>query len=139
LTVERQNATGYKIANPYLPGTQRVSTSVEVYGQANGGDKQRSYGAEYNQRNIDKPYENRIPNGNAKHYQTEGNYSLVNKVQTHHYSNMAVRPSIPQIQMMGEQTKNVMTYQNLGDSYNQSDLLKAFKSNPYTQPLGSIA
>jgi len=139
LTVERQDATGYKVANPYLPGTQRVSTSREAFGQANGGDKQRSYGAEYNQRNIDKPYDNRIPNGNAKHYQTEGNYSLVNKVQTNHYSNLGVRPSIPQIQMFGEQTKNVATYENLGESYNHSDLLKAFKSNPYTQPLGSVA
>jgi hypothetical protein len=127
------------VANPYLPATQRPSTHREVFGQANGGDKQRSYSAEYNQRNIDKPYENRIPNGNAKHYQTEGNYSLVNKVQTQQYSNLGVRPSIPQIQMYGEQTKNVATYENLGESYNHSDLLKAFKSNPYTQPLSSVA
>jgi hypothetical protein len=139
LTVERQDGSGYKVANPYLPATQRPSTNREVFGQANGGDKQRSYGAEYNQRNIDKPYENRIPNGNAKHYQTEGNYSLVNKVQTQQYSNLAVRPSIPQVQMYGEQTKNVATYENIAESYNHSDLLKAFKSNPYTQPLGSVA
>ena len=139
LSVERQNATGYKIANPYLPATQRPSTNMEVYGQANGGDKQRSYGAEYNQRNIQKPIDNRIPNGNAKHYQTEGNYQMVNKERTQNYANVDVRPSIPQIQFVGEQTKNVATYANINDTYNHSDLLKAFKSNPYTQPLGSVA
>ncbi len=139
LSVERQNATGYQVANPYLPETQRPSTNAEIYGQANGMDKSRSYGAEYNQRNIQKPYENRIPNGNSKEYHTDLNYKVVNKEQCHDYASIAVKPGVPHVQFMGEQTKNVCTYENINENYHHEDLLKAFKANPYTQPIGSFA
>jgi len=139
LSMERQTATGYRVANPHLPETQRPSTSVESYGVAGGEDKHRSYGAEYNQRNIQKPYENRTANGNAKHYHTDTNFKPVNKEQSIQYQNVAVRAGTPQVQMMGQQTKNVNHYENRNDTYNNSDLLKAFKSNPYTQPIGSVA
>jgi hypothetical protein len=139
LSVERQNGTGYMVANPYLPETQRPSTNAEIYGQANGMDKQRLYGAEYNQRNILKPYENRIPNGNDKKYNTDLNFKVVDKEQFNTYQNVAMKPTTPQVHFMGQQTKNVTHYENCNDNYNNADLLKAFKSNPYTQPLGSVA
>jgi hypothetical protein len=139
LSFERQQGTGYQVANPYLPETQRPSTSTEIYGHANGTDKFRSYGAEYNQRNIQKPYENRIPNGNAKEFQRERNFKTVDREQSYSYQTVGARPGMPQVQFMGEQTKNVTTYQNIQEDYNNADLLKAFKSNPYTQPLGSFA
>ena len=127
------------MANPHLPETQRPSTSVESYGVAGGEDKHRSYGAEYNQRNIQKPYENRMANGNAKNYHTDTNFKPVNKEQSIQYQNVAVRAGTPQVQMMGQQTKNINHYENRNETYNNSDLLKAFKSNPYTQPIGSVA
>jgi hypothetical protein len=139
LSMERQSATGYMVANPHLPDTQRPSTNVESYGTANGIDKQRSYGAEYNQRNIQKPYENRIPNGNDKKYQSESNFKVVNKEQSVQYQNVAMKTGTPQVHMMGQQTKNVNHYENRNESYHNEDLLKAFKSNPYTQPIGSVA
>jgi hypothetical protein len=139
LSVERQNATGYQVANPYLHETQRPSTNMEIFGQANGVDKQRSYGAEYNQRNFQKPYENRTPNGNGREYHTDLNYKVVNKEQVHDYATIAVKPGVPHVQFMGEQTKNVCSYENINENYHNEDLLKAFKSNPYTQPLGSFA
>jgi len=139
LTVERQNATGYQVANPYLPDTQRPSTNMEIYGQANGVDKQRSYGAEYNQRNIHKPYENRIPNGNRKEYHTDLNYKVVNKEQSNDYTALTSAPMGSHMQFIGEQTKQSTSYPNINETYRNEDLLKAFKSNPYTQPLGSFA
>ena len=139
LSMERQTATGYQVASPHLPATQRPSTSVESYGVANGGDKQRSYGAEYNQRNIQKPYENRTANGNAKLYHTDTNFRSVDKEQSVQYQQVAMRTGTPQVHMMGQQTKNVNHYENRNDTYNNEDLLKAFKSNPYTQPIGSVA
>ena len=139
LSMERQTATGYQVARPHLPDTQRPTTSVESYGIANGEDKQRSYGAEYNQRNIQKPYENRIANGNAKKYHTETNFRPVNKEQSIQYQNVEIRTGTPQVHMMGQQTKHVNHYENCNDDYNNADLLKAFKSNPYTQPIGSVA
>jgi len=135
LSFERQQGTGYQVANPYLPATQRPSTSTEIYGQANGTDKFRSYGAEYNQRNVQKPYENRIPNGNAKEFQTDRNFKTVDREQHHTYQNIGTRGGVPQVQFMGEQTKNVTAYENIQESYNSSDLLKAFKSNPYAQSI----
>jgi hypothetical protein len=139
LSFERQQGTGYQVANPYLPATQRPSTSVEVYGHANGTDKFRSYGAEYNQRNVQKPFENRIPNGNSKEFQRERNFKTVDREQVQTYQNLGGRSGAPQVQFMGEQTKNVTAYENINESYNNADLLKAFKSNPYTQPLTSFA
>ena len=139
LSMERQTATGYQVARPHLPDTQRPTTSVESYGIANGEDKQRSYGAEYNQRNIQKPYENRIANGNDKQYHTKTNFRSVDKEQSIQYQNVAIRTGTPQVHMMGQQTKHVNHYENCNEDYNNSDLLKAFKSNPYTQPIGSVA
>lgn len=139
LSFERQQGTGYQVANPYLPETQRPSTSVEIYGQANGTEKFRSYGAEYNQRNIQKPYENRTPNGNAKQFQTDRNYRTVDREQSQNYTSISMKPGVPDVQFMGQQTKNVFQYENINETYNHADLLKAFKSNPYTQPLGSVA
>jgi hypothetical protein len=139
LSFERQQGTGYQVANPYLPATQRPSTSAEVYGQMNGTDKFRSYGAEYNQRNIQKPYENRIPNGNAKEFQRDRNFKTVDREKSQTYQNITARPLAPQVQFMGEQTKQVSAYENIQESYNNTDLLRAFKSNPYTQPLNSFA
>jgi len=139
LSMERQNATGYLVANPYLPETQRPSTNSENYGQASGLEGPRSYGAEYNQRNILKPYENRIPNGNDKQFQSNRNFKVVDREQFNTYQNVAMKPTTPQVHFMGQQTKNVTHYENCNEDYNNAELLKAFKSNPYTQPLGSVA
>lgn len=140
LTMERQQSTGYLTSNPYLEDTQRQTTSNEVYGNAIGMAKTKSYSAEYNQRNIQKPIENRIPNGNAKKYNTESNYSLNKKEQTNDYIPYATRVSqVPDNRMLGETTCIPSQYYNVNDDYRSADLLKAFKSNPYTQPLHSVA
>jgi hypothetical protein len=143
LTVERQQGTGYLSANPYLEKTQRESTNNEIYGNANGiiGSKTRSYNAEYNQRNIQKPIENRIPNGNAKEYNTNTNYCLNKQERTNDYVpfGSGLAPNIMDRRMLGENTSNPSQYQNINDDYRSADLLKAFKANPYTQPLHSVA
>ena len=141
LSVERQQGTGYLSANPYLEKTQRESTNNEIYGNATGDNKTRSYQAEYNQRNIQKPIDNRIPNGNSKHYHTETNYSLNKQERTNDYVPFGngLAPNIMDRRMLGESTSNPSQYQNINDDYRSADLLKAFKSNPYTQPLHSVA
>lgn len=145
LTMERQQSTGYLTSNPYLEDTQRQTTNNEIYGNATGmaaiGSKTKSYNAEYNQRNIQKPIENRIPNGNAKHYNTENNYSINKKEQTNEYIPYASArmTHVPENRMLGENTCVPSQYYNINDDYRSADLLKAFKSNPYTQPLHSVA
>jgi hypothetical protein len=141
LTMERQQSTGYLTSNPYLEDTQRQTTSNEVYGNAIGMAKAKSYSAEYNQRNIQKPIENRIPNGNAKQYNTQNNYTLNKKEQSNDYVPFATArmPQVPDNRLLGENTSTPSQYYNINDDYRSADLLKAFKSNPYTQPLHSVA
>jgi len=141
LTMERQQGTGYLSANPYLENTQRQTTNHEIYGNAGGESKTRSYIAEYNQRNIQKPIENRIPNGNAKQQQTQQNYTLNKQERTNEYIPFGngLAPNIMDRRMLGESTSNPSQYQNINNDYRSADLLKAFKSNPYTQPLHSVA
>jgi hypothetical protein len=141
LTVERQQGTGYLSANPYLVKTQRQSTNNEIYGNAGGESKTRSYQAEYNQRNIQKPIENRIPNGNGKQQQSHQNYTLNKQEKANDYIpfGTGLAPNIMDRRMLGESTSNPSQYQNINQDYRSADLLKAFKSNPYTQPLHSVA
>jgi len=141
LTMERQQGTGYLSANPYLENTQRQTTNNEIYGNAGGESKTRSYIAEYNQRNIQKPIENRIPNGNAKQHQANSNYTLNKQERANDYIpfGTGLAPNIMDRRMLGESTSNPSQYQNINNDYRSADLLKAFKSNPYTQPLHSVA
>ena len=141
LTMERQQSTGYLTSNPYLEDTQRQSTNNEIYGNANGMSKSKSYNAEYNQRNIQKPIDNRIALGNAKHYNSESNYTMNKKEQTNdHVPFASARMShVPDNRLLGESTSIPSQYYNINDDYRSADLLKAFKSNPYTQPLHSVA
>ena len=141
LSMERQQGTGYLSANPYLEKTQRQSTNNEIYGNAGGESKTRSYNAEYNQRNIQKPIENRIPNGNAKQQQTQQNFTLNKQERVNEYVPFGngLAPNIMDRRMLGECTSNPSQYQNINEDYRSADLLKAFKANPYTQPLHSAA
>jgi len=144
LTVERQQSTGYLTANPYLETTQRQTTNNEIYGNANGvaaiGSKLKSYDAEYNQRYFQKPIENRIANGNSKNYHTHTNYKINKKESCNEYIPFGTghAPNITDRRMIGESTSMPSQYQNINDDYRSDDLLKAFKSNPYTQPLNCV-
>ena len=48
-------------------------------------------------------------------------------------------PTVPQINHLGNNTTQKQEYKNINDEYLQADLLKAFKQNPYTKPIGSVA
>jgi hypothetical protein len=140
LQVNRFNdPTGYLTANPYLVGTQRESTTYSNLGNAKGLANTRSYQAEYNQRSYEKPSENRIASGNTNVF---NNVMNVNNSKTE-ISNERVQPvyipTVPQINHLGNNTTQKQEYKNINDEYLQADLLKAFKQNPYTKPIGSVA
>ena len=138
LNVERQEGTGYQVANPYLDATQRQSTQGEVFGQANGKAKNKSYDAEYNQRNIVRDVTNRFPLGNAKQLNVETNYTSSNRVVENDYRQMGRAASVPDTRFLGVSTSEPQQYR-IANQDPTFDLLKAFKSNPYTQPIGSVA
>jgi hypothetical protein len=138
LNTERQQGTGYQVANPYLEATQRQSTQGEVFGQAKGKEKNKSYDAEYNQRNTVRDVSNRFPLGNAKQMNADTNYTIPNRVVENNYRQMGRAASVPDTRFLGVSTSEPQQYR-IANQDPTFDLLKAFKSNPYTQPIGSVA
>jgi len=142
LQMNRQTSDGYITANPYLIGTQRESTSQTNVGIAKGLSGGKSYQAEYNQRSFEKPFENRMNMGNTNVYNNVMNVNISKQDQcmdNRPVSAVPYIPSIPQINQLGENTTRKQDYKNNADEYLQADLLKAFKANPYTKSLNSVA
>ena len=140
LQVNRSNdPTGYLTANPYLIGTQRESTTYSNIGNAKGLQNTRSYQAEYNQQSFERPSENRIASGNTNVFNNVMNVNITKEEQCSNRSQGVYIPTVPQINHLGSETTLKQEYKNINDDYLQADLLKAFKQNPYTKPIGSVA
>ena len=139
LQVNRQTSDGYITANPYLIGTQRESTSQTNIGVATGLSGGKSYQAEYNQRSFEKPSENRMNMGNTNMFNNIMNVNITKTEQCNDRRTNSYIPSIPQMNQLGENTTRKQDYKNNADEYLQADLLKAFKANPYTKSLNSVA
>jgi len=134
LNVQGQSSNIYIHSNPYMNHTQRQSTSHSIMGGANGSAQFKSYDAEYNQRNIQKPYENRTANGNMKLYNGDINASINGHEQCNTRTNALYVPKSDSI--MGEMTKQNQSYELPAMD---NSILKAFKENPYTHSLSSVA
>ena len=134
------DSTGYLTANPYLPGTQPLHE--EVYGNLHGMNQNKSYDAEYNQRSYEKiGIYNYQRTGNSKTFNNQVNCRVVDKENNTTYSPLScsVNTLTPHTSFFGESTIGVTQYDNMNTNYNSPDLLNAFKSNPYVQPLNSVA
>ena len=129
-------STSYINSNPYMSNTQRQSTSHSVMGGASGMSHYKSYDAEYNQRNIQKPYENRMATGNMSLYNGTINASINGHEQCNVRTNALYAPSNDTPHILGEITKQNQKYElpTIDNS-----ILKAFKENPYTHSLSSVA
>ena len=121
-----------------MNNTQRQSTSHSVMGGASGMSHYKSYDAEYNQRNIQKPYENRMATGNMSLYNGNINASINGHEQCNVRTNALYAPSndTPNTNVLGQFTKQNQKYElpTIDNS-----ILKAFKENPYTHSLSSVA
>jgi len=139
MQVNRQNSDGYMTSNPYLIGQQRETTESSYMGNAGGLSGTRSYNAEYNQREFGKPIDNRTPIGNTNVYNNNMNVNLKASEPSNTWTPIKYKPTAPNIQQYGMNTTSPQEYRNINDDYMQADLLKAFKQNPYTKPIGSVA
>ena len=140
LQVNRLNAgDGYITSNPYLMGTQRDSTSQSNVGIARGLPETRSYQAEYNQRGFERPSENRMAMGNTNQFNNVMNVNITKSEQCNDRTQNIYIPTFPNTSQLGTNTTQKQEYKNLTDDYLQADMLKAFKQNPYTKPIGSVA
>jgi hypothetical protein len=142
LNVNRnQKSDGYMVANPYLPETQKAGLHHEVIGNARGMNSNKSYEAEYNQRSYEKAVvTDYSPNGGTSLFNNQTNYNLNERNVVNNYMPLSVIPSSsPNATHLGMNTAEPQSYKNIAQDYFSPDLLQAFKSNPYTKPIGSIA
>ena len=139
MQVNRQNSDGYMTANPYLIGQQRTTTDAGYVGNAAGLAGTKSYNAEYNQREFGKPIDNRTPVGNRNMFNNSINVNITGSEQCNDRQPTVYKPSISTFQQIGMNTTSPQEYRNMNDDYLQADMLKAFKQNPYTKPIGSVA
>ena len=139
MQVNRQSSDGYMTANPYVSGQQRETTESSYMGNAGGLSGTRSYNAEYNQREFGKPIANRMPTGNTNVFNNSMNVTMKQSDPVNNWTPVQYKPTAHTIQQMGMNTTMPHEYRNVNDDYLQADMLKAFKENPYTKPIGSVA
>lgn len=143
LNIERQSqdSKGYITSNPYLGHTQRESTNNSQIGIATSIlPMGKSYDAEYNQRSFEKPLIGRTPIGNMNMFNSEMNATITGREVACDRASPVYIPNVaPHAGQLGMNTVLPQQYTNMNDQYNHPDLLKAFKSNPYAQPLNSVA
>lgn len=142
LNVQKQDDSAYMTTRPVLLSTQRSSTNQSQMGPAssNGAKGNKNYSAEYNQTNANKLYASDVMStgnmslfNNKVNMRTHNNESCNNR-QTPFYNPGAESIQNP-IEKMGECTSMPQNY--IVEDNNKEELLKAFKSNPYTHSLNS--
>jgi hypothetical protein len=143
LNVQNQDATGYISANPYLIGTQRQSMNQDEMGPAGGVHQQfsKSYESVYNQRNNEnRVHAKRTNTGNMSLFNNQTNASITGHEACNTRTNALYIPQQNTLDIpIAAETSQPQQYKNIQEDYNSPDMLNAFKSNPYTQPLGAVA
>ena len=128
--------------------TQRTSTSSHYYAPAGGatnGFGSQNYDYVYNQRNnVNKDTTNRLNHGNAKNFNNYENINIKTNECDRNNNRMWVPTDAPKIPQSSNYYGNLNTMPQQYDenTINQRmapDILTAFKNNPYTQSLSSIA
>tara|TARA_Y100000389_G_scaffold171016_1_gene178417 strand:- start:710 stop:2524 length:1815 start_codon:yes stop_codon:yes gene_type:complete len=147
LNYERQS-TLYANNNHQSSHTQRTTTSKEFYAPAGGatnGFGAKNYDNVYNQRNnVNKDTTNRLNHGNAKNFNNYENISVKTNETDRNNNRMWVPTNAPKIPHSSNYYGNLNTVPQQYDQNNinermNPDILTAFKNNPYTQSLSSIA
>ena len=129
---------GYTVANVLLPTSKRAETSMSYIGAAGGMlPKPTSYEAVQNI-SEDRTAHGFIPGGNISLY--EGSINQTTTAMRQHPNNMGVAPSTlyslpPTVQR--QETRSVQAYTEM--PRNSPDILDAFRTNPYTHSLSSVA
>lgn len=141
LNVQKQDDSAYMTTRPVLVSTQRSSTNQSQMGPASSDIKgNKNYSAEYNQDNVNKLYASDVKSGgnmslfNSNINMRDHNIESCNNRQTPFYNPGAESLQNP-IEKMGECTSLPQNYAVIDN--NKDDLLKAFKTNPYTHSLNS--
>jgi hypothetical protein len=146
--MENQGDGGYKTATPNVVPTNRNDTSIYYSGVMGGSGLNEgvtTYDASYNQTNNDMKEAttyNRIPQGNAQTFNhLSSDHNIVKKESDRTNNRMWVPTTNPTSIPPSRETAGFtnITYDNTEDNRMEPDLLQAFKENPYTHSLNSVA
>ena len=146
LNVQTQNnsGNGYLVSNPELLGNQRDTTSINYTG--NGGISNmgfKSNEAVNNQRNNNnKTYELRPNQGGTQMFNQQMNVCYSKNECDRNNNRMWVPTDAPKNynNILSNNSRGLQTYdEQLNNDRINPDLLSAFKNNPYTQSLHSVA
>lgn len=147
VNVERQtyNGDAYRVTQCQPSENQRDSTNQEyIGGRSAQGTGLRPYNAAYAQENnVNKTYELRANQGNMNLFNNHNNTSI-NRDENIMKNNRNNVPNggpnmIPSSEFMGE-IQGMQTYDNnFNNARMDKSLLNAFKENPYTKSLNSVA
>ena len=141
-----QSADGYKVLDMRLDPTNRNTTNTSYTGNAgktNVGN--RSYDADYRQRNANKESANRMNQGNMSLYNQHMNVET-NKLERDITNNRNLYPTggmnsaLPSTDLMGSMRPTVVNenvYAEQSTDRMDPKTLAAFKANPYTKSLSS--
>ena len=142
--VQGQGNGAYEVSEHVSVPNQRDDTSVYYVGTSGNSQGLMTYDAAYNQTN--NPFKetttyNRIPHGSTQMYnKVQGDYCVVKNDKDRENNRMFVKSTNYQLPPskciigQSDQPKQFETPNRI-----DTDLLQAFKANPYTQSLDSVA
>lgn len=136
--ITNAHADGYKIASYDPVYTQRDSTTTSYIGNSSALNPEQAYFDSVKTIETNRGFdEHRINHGNTNHFNPYINQETTNKVFNSHIGNPMGRQTIPTINTHG--AINMPSYTEKENDRLNPDLLKAFKDNPYTHSLHSVA
>ena len=146
LHVKGNQQGGYHVAQPFMKGGQRTSTSTTYIGNAMASDSaaQRSYEAEYRQHNNTYKCNINRPNHGGMQVFNNSQNITINKEDAkfkRSAGHMVGPNTIPSTETYGKLNGPEYNHKQACTSESRMDpaMLSAFKQNPYTQSLQSWA
>ena len=147
VNVQGQNyrGDGYKVSQQQNYDNQRTTTNMEYIGTGgNNNQGQRLYNNAYaQQNNVNKTYESRANQGNMSLFNNYNNSTIARNDTILQQNRPLVTNSglsiIPSADFIGELNGKQSYDLNYNSARLDESLLSAFKNNPYTQSLKSVA
>lgn len=147
LNIQGQNSNGYLVTNPQLLSNQRETTSINYTGNSNGSTNMgyKDITAANNQRNNNfKTFENHPNQGGTQMFNQNMNVNIYKDDNDRNNNRMWVSNGGPKMYnntiLAANCDRGLQTYdQKINNDRMNPDLLTAFKQNPYTQSLHSVA
>jgi hypothetical protein len=147
VNVQGQNyrGDGYKVSGQQNYDNQRTTTNKEYIGTGgNNNQGQRLYNNAYaQQNNVNKTYESRANQGNMSLFNNYNNSTTARNDNIFQQNRPLVTNNglsiIPSAEFIGELNGKQGYDLNYNNARLDESLLSAFKNNPYTQSLTSVA